>query len=120
MVAGLRKREPAVVPEVAAPIAVSESDGAIAVDIAPDPLREAVRKFYLGVAPGDSVLAMSHRHLAPTNCNADTWIQAVISRHNLMTARERRIFDLEYVQTYDPVFDGRFVVTDVRVERRRA
>ena len=95
LVAGLRKREPAVVPEVAAPIAVSESDGAIAVDIAPDPLREAVRTFYLGVAPGDSILAMGHRHLAPKDCNADTWIQAVISRHNLMTERERRIFDLE-------------------------
>lgn len=120
LVAGLRKREPAAVPDVAAPIAVSESDGAIAVDIAPDPLRDAVRTFYLGVTPGDSVLAMSHRHLAPKHCNGDTWIQAVISRHNLMTERERRIFDLKYVQTYDPVFDGRFVVTDVRVERRRA
>lgn len=37
-----------------------------------------------------------------------------------MTARERRIFELEFVQIYDSVFDGRFIVTDVRVERRRA
>ena len=120
LIAGLRKREPTVAPEEAEPVAVSQSDGAIAVELPPDPLREAVRSFYLGVDPGDSVAAMSHRHLAPEACDADTWIQAIISRHNLMTARERRIFELEFVQIYDSVFDGRFIVTDVRVERRRA
>ncbi|MCP4386872.1 MAG: hypothetical protein GY802_01130 [Gammaproteobacteria bacterium] len=120
LIAGLRKRETAVVTEEAEPIAVSHSDGAIAVDIPRDPLREAVRGFYLSVGPGDSIRAMVSRHLAPADCDADTWVQAIISRHNLMTARERRVFDLEFVQTYDRLFDGRFVVTDVRVERRRA
>lgn len=119
LVAGLRKREPEASPERAAePIAVAQSDGAVTVNITVDPLREAVRAFYVGVAPGQARLAMSHRNLAPESCNADTWVQAIISRHNLMTARERQVFALECVQTYDRVFDGRFVVTDVRVERR--
>ncbi len=96
-----------------------DSDSMSSEPLEQDPLHEAIQAFYLSAEPGKTISAMGLHGLAPEACSDEIWLYAIIGRFNLMTAKERGIFQLEYVEEVDPVFNGRFFIKDLRVSVRK-
>jgi len=119
-IASLRKRKAKIVKsEPVERISVIDSHAVSSESLERDPLHESIQTFYLSAEPGKAISAMGLRGLAPEVCSDEIWLYAVIGRFNLMTAKERGFFRLEYVEEVDPVFNGRFFIKDVRVSVRK-
>jgi hypothetical protein len=120
LIASLRKRKAQnITSEPVERISVIDSHAMSSESLEQDPLHESIQTFYLSAEHGKAISAMGLRSLAPEACSDEIWLYAIIGRFNLMTARERGFFRLEYVEEVDPVFNGRFFIKDVRVSARK-
>lgn len=99
-------------------IKVSDSADDIVEKIDLDALNLAVQEFYLAVAEGGVVNAMSQFGLAPDACPRHIWLFAIAATHNMMSPEELAIFAMNYIDAPDPVFNGLRKVSDIQVSIR--
>lgn len=119
LIASLRKRKAQpVTSESVERISVIDSDSMSTGSLEPDLLYESIQAFYLSAESGKAISAMELHSLAAHACSEEIWLYAIIGRFNLMSAKERGFFQLEYVEEVDPVFNGRFFIKDVRISLR--
>ena len=81
-------------------------------------LSQAVEDFYINVIESNEHLsAVEWRPVAGINLDIEVeiWLYAVIARFNNMDEGEQDLFGIEYKQTIDPVFNGKYLVQDVYV-----
>lgn len=81
-------------------------------------LSQAVEDFYINVIESNEKLSAVERgHVADIepDLELEIWLYAVISYFNDMDENERDVFSIEYDQSTDPVFNGKYLVHDVYV-----
>ena len=81
-------------------------------------LSQAVEDFYINVIESNEKLsAVDRGHVADIepDLELEIWLYAVISYFNDMDENERDVFSIEYDQSTDPVFNGKYLVHDVYV-----
>lgn len=81
-------------------------------------LSQAVEDFYINVIESNEKLSAVERgHVADIepDLELEIWLYAVISYFNDMDENERAVFSIEYDQSTDPVFNGKYLVHDVYV-----
>ena len=79
-------------------------------------LGQAVEDFYLkAIESGYTLSAIKCCPSVEIEPDMEVWLYAVIARFNNMEQSERVLFKMEYMQTEDPIFNGRHLVQDVHV-----
>ena len=81
-------------------------------------LSQAVEDFYIQVIESyekRSAVKWAYVTDLEPELALEIWLYAVVSRFNDMDENERDIFSIEYVQSTDPVFNGKYLVHDVYV-----
>lgn len=113
LIEGLRQeRVPVEETEALQHIAVQGDDPPTEIQLTP--LRQAVEDFFLRVVDSNEPLsAVACRPPEDIEADVALWLYAIIARHNNMDRDERRLFNLYYQETVDPLFDGRYLVQDV-------
>ena len=85
-----------------------------------EPLSQAVEDFYTAVVESpDYVSALDMSPPEDVESDIEIWLYAVISRYNNMDMEERALFDMHFKEQLDPIFNGRNIVSDVKVKLRR-
>ena len=82
------------------------------------PLSQAVEDFYIQVIELNekrSAVEWGHGADLEPDLELEIWLYAVISRFNDMDEHERGLFSIEYDQSTDPVFNGKYLVHDVYI-----
>ena len=117
MISGLRKES----------LDIEEVEADTLVHVLPDeppirmplsPLTQAVEDFYIQVIESNekrSVVEWGHGADLEPDLELEIWLYAVISRFNDMDEKERGLFSIEYDQSTDPVFNGKYLVHDVYI-----
>ena len=111
-----------------APVASEQPDAAQYVEVLPEeppierllpPLSLAVEEFYLMAVEADQPLsAVEYRPPVDIEPDSEIWLYAVIARFNQMDESERLLFEMQFQESPDPVFNGRLLVQDVHVGLR--
>ena len=81
-------------------------------------LSQAVEDFYIQVIESNekrSAVECGYITDIEPDLALEIWLYAVISRFNDMDVNERDLFSIEYDQSTDPVFNGKYLVHDVYV-----
>ena len=81
-------------------------------------LSQAVEDFYINVIESNKQLsAVEWSPVADVepDLEVEIWLYAVIARFNNMDESEQELFSIEFKQTTDPVFNGKYLVQDVYV-----
>lgn len=123
IISGLRKESP--------DIEESDADTDTSVYVLPEEppisiplsaLSQVVENFYINVIESNKKLsAIEWGHVADIepDLELEIWLYAVISRFNDLDENERDIFSIEYDQSTDPVFNGKYLVHDVYVSTNK-
>jgi hypothetical protein len=119
IVVGLRKERPAN-ETVERQDAISVEDDEPPISSTLEPLSQAVEDFYTAVVESpDYVSALDMSPPENVESDIEIWLYAVISRYNNMDMEERALFDMHFNERLDPIFNGRNIVSDVKVKLRR-
>ncbi|SHJ70212.1 hypothetical protein [Cycloclasticus pugetii] len=104
---------------------IEEPEPALEIDVLPEEppikkslaiLGQAVEDFYLkAIESGTTLSAIKCCPDVEIEPDMEIWLYAVIARFNNMEQSERVLFNMEYKQTEDPIFNGRHLVQDVHV-----
>ena len=81
-------------------------------------LSQAVEDFYINVIESNEKLsAVEWGHVAAIepDLELEIWLYAIISRFNDMDENEKEVFNIEYAQSTDPIFNGKYLVHDIYV-----
>lgn len=119
IVTGLRKEKPAN-EKVEEQETVSVEDDEPPISSTLGTLAQAVEDFYTVVVDSpDYVSAIDMLPDEEVESDCEIWLYAVISRYNNMDMDERLLFDVNFNEHLDPVFNGKSIVSDVKVRLRR-
>lgn len=115
IISGLRKERVTIEePETPPPIDVLPDGPPIQKPLAA--LSQAVENFYFNVIElNEPLSAVKCCPSVDVEPDLELWIYAVIAHFNNMVESERALFKMEFKQTIDPVFNGRYLVQDVHV-----
>ena len=117
IISGIRQERPDIeVPDIESSVYVLPEEAPIRMPL--PALSQAVEDFYINVIESNEHLsAVEWRPVAGINLDIEVeiWLYAVIARFNNMDEGEQDLFGIEYKQTIDPVFNGKYLVQDVYV-----
>lgn len=118
IVSGLRKERPA--NEAVEQEAISVENDEPTISSTLEPLPQAVEDFYtIVVESPDYVSALDMSPTEDIESDIEIWLYAIISRYNNMDMEERTLFEMHFNEQLDPIFNGRNIVSDVKVRLRR-
>ena len=117
IISGLRKENPETEePDIDSCVPVRPDEPPVSLPLSP--LSQAVEDFYINVIGSKEKLsAVEWGHVADIepDLELEIWLYAIISRFNDMDENEKEIFSIEYDQSTDPIFNGKYLVHDVYV-----
>lgn len=117
IISGLRKENPETEePDIDSCVPVRPDEPPVSLSLSP--LSQAVEDFYINVIGSKEKLsAVEWGHVADIepDLELEIWLYAIISRFNDMDENEKEIFSIEYDQSTDPIFNGKYLVHDVYV-----
>ena len=117
IISGIRQERPDIEePDIESSVYVLPEEAPIRMPL--PALSQAVEDFYINVIESNEHLsAVEWRPVAGINLDIEVeiWLYAVIARFNNMDESEQDLFGIEYKQTIDPVFNGKYLVQDVYV-----
>ena len=120
IIEGLRKETPPIEEEeVTPPVYVLPEDPPIIIPI--PALSKIVEDFYRSVMVENkkmSALEWFPNDNVEIDVEMEMWLYAVISRFSKMNRSEQELFRLEYEQSVDTVFNGKYLVHDVYVSMK--
>lgn len=121
IISGLRKENPETEkPDIDSCVPVRPDEPPVSLPLSP--LSQAVEDFYINVIGSKEKLsAVEWGHVADIepDLELEIWLYAIISRFNDMDENEKEIFSIEYDQSTDPIFNGKYLVHDVYVSTNK-